>query len=142
MKYLIILAIFFNLSQASTNYFEEAGEYYRIDPKILYSIAKIESKLNPNAINRNTNGTVDIGIMQINSVHMKELNKRGFRREHLFNPKINIFAGAWILRQCFDKHGVSQDGLTCYNGRIKDNPYGYKVLKELKQVYEKEKKQS
>lgn len=142
MKYLIILAIFFNLSYATTNYFEEAGEYYRIDPKILYSIAKIESKLNPNAINRNTNGTVDIGIMQINSVHMKELNKRGFRREHLFNPKINIFAGAWILRQCFDKHGVSQDGLTCYNGRIKDNPYGYKVLKELKQVYEKEKKQS
>ena len=97
MKYLIILAIFFNLSYATTNYFEEAGEYYRIDPKILYSIAKIESKLNPNAINRNTNGTVDIGIMQINSVHMKELNKRGFRREHLFNPKINIFAGAWIL---------------------------------------------
>jgi soluble lytic murein transglycosylase-like protein len=142
MKYLIILAIFFNLSYATTNYFEEAGEYYRIDPKILYSIAKIESKLNPNAINRNTNGTVDIGIMQINSVHMKELNKRGFRREHLFNTKINIFAGAWILRQCFDKHGVSQDGLTCYNGRIKDNPYGYKVLKELKQVYEKEKKQS
>lgn len=142
MKYLIILAIFFNLSYATTNYFEEAGEYYRIDPKILYSIAKIESKLNPNAINRNTNGTVDIGIMQINSVHMKELNKRGFRREHLFNPKINIFAGAWILRQCFDKHGVSKDGLTCYNGRIKDNPYGYKVLKELKQVYEKEKKQS
>lgn len=142
MKYLIILAIFFNLSYATTNYFEEAGEYYRIDPKILYSIAKIESKLNPNAINRNTNGTVDIGIMQINSVHMKELNKRGFRQEHLFNPKINIFAGAWILRQCFDKHGVSQDGLTCYNGRIKDNPYGYKVLKELKQVYEKEKKQS
>lgn len=142
MKYLIILAIFFNLSYATTNYFEEAGEYYRIDPKILYSIAKIESKFNPNAINRNTNGTVDIGIMQINSVHMKELIKRGFRQEHLFNPKINIFVGAWILRQCFDKHGVSKDGLTCYNGRIKDNPYGYKVLKELKQVYEKEKKQS
>ena len=33
MKYLIILAIFFNLSYATTNYFEEAGEYYRIDPK-------------------------------------------------------------------------------------------------------------
>ena len=40
MKYLIILAIFFNLSYATTNYFEEAGEYYKIDPKILYCIAK------------------------------------------------------------------------------------------------------
>jgi soluble lytic murein transglycosylase-like protein len=78
MKYLIILAIFFNLSQASINYFEEAGEYYRIDPKILYSIAKIESNLNPNAINRNLNGSVDMGIMQINSVHMEKIKQTRF----------------------------------------------------------------
>ena len=142
MKYIIILAIFFNLSQASINYFEEAGEYYRIDPKILYSIAKIESNLNPNAINRNTNGSIDMGLMQINSVHLKELKKLGYIKEHLFEPKINIYAGAWILKQCFNKHGVGKDGITCYNGRIKDNPYGYKVLKELKNVYEKEKKKS
>ncbi len=142
MKYLIILVIFFNLSQASTNYFEEAGEYYRIDPKILYSIAKKESNFNPNAINRNSNGSVDIGIMQINSSHLKEIEKFGFKKEHLFNPKINIYAGAWLLKRCFNKHGVSKDGITCYNGRIKDNPYGYEVLRELKEVYKKEKKQS
>ena len=142
MKYLIILAIFFNLSQASINYFEEAGEYYRIDPKILYSIAKKESNFNPNAINRNSNGSVDIGIMQINSSHLKEIEKFGFKKEHLFNPKINIYAGAWLLKRCFNKHGVSKDGITCYNGRIKDNPYGYEVLRELKEVYKKEKKQS
>ena len=142
MKYLIILVIFFNLSQASTNYFEEAGEYYRIDPKILYSIAKKESNFNTNAINRNSNGSVDIGIMQINSSHLKEIEKFGFKKEHLFNPKINIYAGAWLLKRCFNKHGVSKDGITCYNGRIKDNPYGYEVLRELKEVYKKEKKQS
>ena len=142
MKYLIILVIFFFFFQASTNYFEEAGEYYRIDPKILYSIAKKESNFNPNAINRNSNGSVDIGIMQINSSHLKEIEKFGFKKEHLFNPKINIYAGAWLLKRCFNKHGVSKDGITCYNGRIKDNPYGYEVLRELKEVYKKEKKQS
>ena len=142
MKYLIILAIFFNLSYATTNYFEEAGEYYRIDPKILYCIAKKESKFNPNAISRNSNGSVDIGVMQINSVHLKELKKYGFQKEHLFNPKINIYAGAWLLKRCFNKHGVSEDGITCYNGRIENNTYGYEVLKELKLVYEKEKHQS
>ena len=142
MKYLIILAIFFNLSQASTNYFEEAVEYYRIDPKILYCIAKKESKFNPNAISRNSNGSVDIGVMQINSVHLKELKKYGFQKEHLFNPKINIYAGAWLLKRCFNKHGVSEDGITCYNGRIENNTYGYEVLKELKEVYKKEKHQS
>ena len=142
MKYLIILAIFFNLSQASINYFEEAGEYYRIDPKILYCIAKKESKFNPNAINRNSNGSIDMGIMQINSSHLKEIEKLGFKKEHLFNPKINIYAGAWLLKRCFNKHGVSEEGITCYNGRIKNNTYGYEVLRELKEVYKKEKKQS
>jgi soluble lytic murein transglycosylase-like protein len=136
MKYLMILTIIFNLSYATENYFEEAGEYYKIDPKILWSIAKVESNFKPTAINKNSNGTLDIGLMQINTVHLKDLKKYGFKKEHLFNPKVNIFAGAWILKRCFDKHGVSENGLTCYNGRIKDNPYGYKVLKELKKVYE------
>lgn len=142
MKYLIVLVMFLNLSHATTNLFEEAGEYYKIDPKILYSIAKIESNFNPNAVNKNSNGSIDMGVMQINSVHLKELEKRGFNKEHLFDPKINIYAGAWLLKRCFNKHGVSKDGLTCYNGRIKNNNYGYKVLKELKEVYKKEKKQS
>ena len=37
-----------------------------------------------------------------------------------------------ILKRCLDKHkGNLTNGVTCYNGRIKDNPYGKKVLEEL-----------
>lgn len=135
MKFLMIAVFMFNLSFAKGNLFEEAGEYYRIDPYILWSIAKIESKFNPKATNKNTNGTMDIGLMQINTIHLPELKKLGFRKEHLFDPKINVFAGAMILKRCFGKHGVTPNGMTCYNGRIKNNDYGAKVMNELKGIY-------
>jgi soluble lytic murein transglycosylase-like protein len=47
--------------------FEDAGNKYGINPILLESIARVESNLNPKAINKNTNGTSDIGLMQINS---------------------------------------------------------------------------
>jgi len=44
--------------------FEEAGETYGISPLLLWGIAKTESSLDPQAINRNTNGSYDYGVMQ------------------------------------------------------------------------------
>ena len=43
-----------------------------MDCKIALSIAKAESNLNCNAFNINTNGSVDLGIFQLNSVHLKK----------------------------------------------------------------------
>ena len=135
MKFLLIIVFMFNLSYAKGNLFEEAGEYYRIEPYILWSIAKIGSKFNPKATNKNTIGTMDIGIMQINTIHLAELKELGFKKERLFDPRINVFAGAMILKRCFGKHGVTPNGMTCYNGRIKNNNYGAKVMNELKGIY-------
>src|ERR1700694_2838883 len=47
--------------------FVEAGALYDINPTILRAIAKVESNFNPNAVNRNRNGTYDFGVMQINT---------------------------------------------------------------------------
>ena len=63
----------------------DAGQRHNIDPLLLYSIAKVESSLNPSAINRNRNGTYDIGLMQINSTHLPRLSKAGITREKLLN---------------------------------------------------------
>ena len=49
---------------------EEIKTTFPEEPELAVLIAKCESGLNPNAINdRNTNKTIDRGIMQINSVH-------------------------------------------------------------------------
>jgi len=46
--------------------------------ELLVNLAKCESTLNPDALHVNTNGTVDIGIFQINSVHQDISNAEKF----------------------------------------------------------------
>jgi len=129
MKLITTLLFLLNISLlAGSNYYEEAGEHFGIDPRLLWSIAKVESNHNPHAVNINTNGTEDIGIMQINTVHLPSLAKYGISKDDLFDPRTNIFVGAWVLQGCFKKYGFTKNAVTCYNGRIEDNPYGDKVL--------------
>jgi len=134
--FLLLLLIISGLI-AEDNLFEEAGAYHEIDPRLLWSVAKIESDHNPLAVNKNSNGTIDIGIMQINSVHLAELAQFGVTKESLFDPKVNIYIGAWILKKCVNKHGYTKNAITCYNGRIENNPYADKVIQAY---YEAEKK--
>lgn len=109
-------------------YFEEAGHHFDINPKLLKAIAATESMYNPKAIHTNKNKTQDIGLMQINTVHLPELLQYKISKEDLFNPKINIFIGALILKRCLVKHNASHKALNCYNGKISNNDYYLKVL--------------
>ena len=138
-----IKSLFFlllSLNCVAENYFVEAGKKYGIDPQLLWAIAKTESQLNPNALNQNNkNGSYDIGIMQINSIHLNELwTKYGISEDDLYNPRLNIHIGAKILKDCLNKHNNNLiNGITCYNGRIENNPYGEKVLDNLMQARRK-----
>lgn len=114
------------------NYYVEAGEYVGIEPWLLWAVADTESAHNPHAINRNTNGTYDIGVMQINSIHFKRFK---LMPEDLYDPRINIFVGAIILKECFEKHGNNWMAINCYNGLSPANKkhyvYANKVYKHL-----------
>lgn len=44
-----------------------------VSPTYMLKLAQCESSMNPKAFNKNRNGTYDLGIFQINSVH-KELS--------------------------------------------------------------------
>ena len=48
---------------------EKIAEAFPENPAVMIAVAKAESGLNPLATNRNTNGSRDIGLMMINSVH-------------------------------------------------------------------------
>ena len=132
----IILCLSWLTSFLFSNYYAQAGELFKLNPQILWAIAYKESRLTPDIVSKkNKNGTYDIGIMQINSIHLPRLKKEyNIDKEDLFNPKINIFVGAEILRYCFNKHGENINAITCYNGRIKNNSYGFEVLKILEKA--------
>jgi hypothetical protein len=67
------------------------------EPELMIAIAKAESKLNPHAINRaNSNGSVDTGIFQINSIH-------GYSEEFLKNEDNNLK----VARLVYEKQGIT-----------------------------------
>jgi len=110
--WLIMLFVLFARSTAFGFCFDQAGEVYRISPELIKAIAKVESGLDPLAVNQNKNGSYDTGLMQINSRWKKQL---GGRWSHLSDPCFNVMAGAWILRQCMDRYGYSWDAVACYH---------------------------
>lgn len=119
-------------SSYENNYFVQAARHYQLNPLLLYAIGKTESSLNPRAVNcANKNQSCDYGIMQINSIHLPMLAKHNIFKKDLFNPKVNIFVGAWVLKNCINKHGMDYKALNCYNGRVFKNNYYEKVLKNF-----------
>lgn len=51
---------------------KHAAKVYGVDERTMIAIAYIESSFRPDAYNVNVNGTVDLGLFQINSVVAKE----------------------------------------------------------------------
>lgn len=101
---------------ASANCWQESGDRHGVDPLLLYSIAKVESSLNPKAINHNRNGTQDIGLMQINSIHLPGLAQRGITRQQLLDePCLSIDVGAEILADFIKRYGYTWRAVGAYN---------------------------
>ena len=111
--------------------FQEAGQQYGVSPDLLRAIAKAESNLNPSATNYNNNGTVDIGLMQINSIWANQL---GSTWDYLFDPCTNVMAGAWILSQCIHDYGYNWQAVGCYHSRTpaRRDAYAAKIAHILK----------
>ena len=111
--------------------FLAAALKYSLSPDLLKSVGRTESGFIVDAVNVNSNGTIDRGIMQINSVHLTD----DLTAEDLFDPEINIHVGARILRACIDRHGLTYKALNCYNGRITNNSYNIKVVANIEEGY-------
>ena len=128
---LLLLLLAPSVGQAAEFCFEDAGQEFRISPLLLESIARTESSLNPRAINRNSNGSVDYGLMQINSFWVKSY---GLSSDDLLNdPCYNTKIGAWVLRQCMDRYGYNWEAVGCYNAtsKCKRARYAWKVFNNL-----------
>lgn len=97
---------------------EQAAQRYSVSAPLLYAMAAVESRLNPQAVNRShraRTGSYDIGLMQINSSHLRTLARYGINERDLYDPCTNIHVGAWLLADSFSRHGATWDGVGAYN---------------------------
>lgn len=113
--------------------FARAGAHYGINPLLLKAIARQESSMNPSAVGQNTNGTQDLGIMQINTTHLTKLAKAGIQRHHLMDACTNITVGAWVLADAIRRFGMSWTAVGAYHSPTawRRQDYAVKVSKHL-----------
>lgn len=96
---------------------EQAAAKHNVPVVWLQAIADVESGMNPAAINdshRHRTGTVDIGLMQINS-NARMLRNLGVTAKTLLDPCTNIDAGARILAEKVARYGPTWDAIGAYN---------------------------
>ena len=120
-------------SSAPATCWEQAARRHQVNPWLLVAIAEVESGLRPTAIGRNTNGSIDIGLMQINSLWLPELRRHGIAARDLLDPCVSVHVGAWVLAQKMRMHGNTWTAVGAYNAgsAVLRDRYARKVIEVL-----------
>lgn len=81
-----------------------AATHFRVPELALWVLRDVEAGT-LGRVSANTDGSYDIGPMQINSWWLKHVARHGITEDMLLNNLcMNISVGAWILRQELDRH--------------------------------------
>lgn len=92
-----------------------ASEYHGVNPWVLKAILKVESGFNAKAVNRNANGTVDVGMAQINSIHFRKLQQWGVTPADLLDGCVATYVAAWHLAGRIKEHGNTWFAIAAYH---------------------------
>jgi soluble lytic murein transglycosylase-like protein len=104
---------------ASATCWSEAEQRFGIEGRLLQAIALTESNLNQYATGYNKNGSRDIGLMQINSIHLQRLKKLGIEEKHLYDDScLSVMVGASVLAEMMKHFGYSWEAVGAYNAGI------------------------
>ena len=131
-------------SLALTTCWEEASTTYGVPVNVLKAVAKTESGFNPKATNKNSDSSIDSGLMQINSRWLPTLAKYNISQADLKDPCTNLKVGAWILSNNAKNLGWNWNAIGAYNvGCAKlakeecdrrRNNYAWKIHRSMQQV--------
>ena len=122
---------------------EASAAVYRLPPAVIVILLDVEGG-SLGAVSQNTNGTVDIGPMQVNTIWVSQV-------AHHWNSSpdatyaalrddfcANVEAGSWILRQALDESGGDfWEGVGLYHSHDPDYKADYlrKVLRVTLQLW-------
>lgn len=112
--------------------FKKYEKEYGISYFLMKSIAITENaKFDENAIMHNTNGTRDIGLMQINTSWKHWMPEAGITNEKLKDVDFNIKVAFMIVDRIIQQHGYSWDAIGRYHsGTPKFKKVWLKRIKE------------
>jgi Transglycosylase SLT domain len=100
---------------AHANCFDDAAAYQHVNPLILRAIAWQESHNHVDAVHVNANGSIDYGLMQINTIHLPALARYGIGKDALMSPCKNVYIAAWQLRRQVLKYGNTWAAVGAYH---------------------------
>lgn len=107
---------------------EPAAQYHGVNAYILRAILKVESNLNPGAVGKNDNRSIDVGIGQMNSIHFKELAKYGVGPDQLKDACIGTYVAAWQLKKGIASHGNTWEAIARYHSATPYFNKRYQIL--------------
>ena len=93
----------------------DAAHFHGVNPWLLRAVLKVESDFNARAVHRNGNGTLDVGMAQINSVHFAELARWGVAPASLLDGCVASYVAAWQLARQIRVHGNTWFGVASYH---------------------------
>lgn len=116
-----------------------AAQNYAIPPQVLIGILHVEGGKVGQQV-RNTNGTYDLGPMQINTLWTKELAKEWgvsratAKRVIRDDGCTNVNVAAWIFRRNLNEAGTLRKAIAWYNSRTPHigSKYRDKVIAQMK----------
>lgn len=131
-KLVVAVALTAAATSSSAFCFEEAAERHGVNAFMLNVIASHESRLNERSVVQNSNGSADLGLMGINSVHLDDLKVFGIGREQLMDACVNVNVGAWLLAKKIKKYGNTWQAYGAYHSENQpySNIYQGKIYRE------------
>ncbi len=118
-----------------------ASHTYQVPPAALVGILHVEGGKVGQAVG-NTNGSQDLGPMQVNTIWMPKLaeiwgvDKDTAMQRVRDNGCINVHVGAWILAQRVRQTGSLHEGIAAYHSFTPDlgQKYASKVFAALRRL--------
>ena len=105
-----------------------AARHHGVNAAVLHAILRVESGLDPRAIGRNADGSVDLGIGQVNSRHLPVLARHGVLPGHLMDGCVGAYVAAWHLSTLIAAHGNSWTTVARYHSATPALNRRYQVL--------------